>query len=101
MMNRIQRNATQWANLIEFQKQSDLNIKEYCQQNSLTTSNFYAWRKRLKTTKVEPTSLLKNEPEIKVDWVQLDLAPKPTIKKWDIELHLPNGVILKMSQQTC
>lgn len=100
-MNQIQRNATQWANLIKSQTQSDLNIKEYCQQHSLTTSNFYAWRKRLKTAKVELTSPLKNESEIKADWVRLDLDSKPTIKKWDIELHLPNGVILKMSQQTC
>lgn len=100
MMNRIQRNATQWANLIESQKQSDLNIKEYCQQNSLTTSNFYAWRKRLKVSN--------NTPQLNVatDWLPIDLnpaAPSPTsnANTWDIELHLPNGVILKMSQQTC
>ena len=98
MMNRIQRNASQWANLIEAQKQSDLNIKEYCQQNVLTTSNFYAWRKRLKTVKVEPISALNNELEIQADWLKLDLDAKPAIKKWDIELHLPNGCILKMNQ---
>lgn len=97
-MNRIQRNATQWANLIEAQKQSDLNIKEYCQQNTLTTSNFYAWRKRLKIVKVEPISALNNELEIQADWLKLDLDAKQAIKKWEIELHLPNGCILKMNQ---
>ncbi|MGB6139860.1 MAG: IS66 family insertion sequence element accessory protein TnpB [Pseudoalteromonas rhizosphaerae] len=101
MMNRIQRNAAQWANLIEAQKQSDLNIKEYCQQNALTTSNFYAWRKRLKTVKIEPTSPFNNEHQIQADWLKLDLDSKPAIKKWDIELHLPNGCVLKMNQALC
>ena len=98
MMTRIQRNASQWKKLIEDQKQSDLNIKEYCQQNTLTTSNFYGWRKRLKTFKAEPIHPLNNEQSIPTDWLKLDLDAKPAIKKWDIELHLPNGCILKMNQ---
>lgn len=98
MMTRIQRNASQWKKLIEDQKQSDLNIKEYCQQNTLTTSNFYGWRKRLKTVNVEPIHPLNNGQSISADWLKLDLDAKPTIKKWDIELHLPNGCILKMNQ---
>ena len=98
MMTRIQRNASQWKKLIEDQKQSDLNIKEYCQQNTLTTSNFYGWRKRLKTVKVEPIHPLNNGQSISTDWLKLDLDAKPEIKKWDIELHLPNGCILKMNQ---
>jgi hypothetical protein len=102
MMKRIQRNASQWEKLIEAQKQSGLNIKEYCQQNTLTTSNFYGWRKRLKTVKVTPTSPLNNEHKIQADWLKLDLEPKsPTIKTWDIELHLPNGIVLKMNQASC
>ena len=67
MMTRIQRNASQWKKLIEDQKQSDLNIKEYCQQNTLTTSNFYGWRKRLKTVNVEPIHPLNNGQSISAD----------------------------------
>ena len=101
-MIRIQRNASQWEQLIEAQKQSGLNIKEYCKKNTLTTSNFYSWRKRIETVNVVPIPPLSNEQKIQPDWLKIDLDPKPeTIETWDIELHLPNGIILKMNQALC
>ena len=100
MMARIQRSTSQWQELIEEQKQSSLNIKAFCQQHAVTTSAFYGWRKRLKA--------LNNGPQLNgaTDWLPVDLNPAvpsstSNANTWDIELHLPNGVILKMSQQTC
>ncbi|MCW8800283.1 MAG: hypothetical protein OQK71_05090 [Desulfobacter sp.] len=100
MMARIQRSTSQWQELIEAQKQSSLTIKEFCRQQGVTTSGFYGWRKRLKESN--------NGPQLNgsTDWLPIDLnsaVPSPTanVSSWDIELHLPNGVILKMSQQTC
>ncbi len=99
-MARTQRTTAQWQKFIEEQKQSGLNIKAFCQQHALPTSAFYGWRKRLKAAN--------NTPKLNVttDWVPVDLTPAaPTstsdANTWDIELHLPNGVILKMSQQAC
>lgn len=99
-MARIQRSTSQWQALIEKQKQSSLNIKEFCRQQDVTTSGFYGWRKRLKESN--------NDPQLNsaTDWLPIDLnsaVPSPTsnANTWDIELHLPNGVILKMSQQKC
>lgn len=100
MMARAQRSTAQWQKLIEEQKQSGLNIKAFCQQHALPTSAFYGWRKRLKVSN--------NTPKLNAatDWVAVNLNPpasSPTSDSspWNIELHLPNGVILKMSQQTC
>ena len=101
MMNRIQRSTTQWKQLIEAQKESGLNIKQYCQQNALSTSNFYGWRKRLNTVNKESISSLSNECQTQPDWLKLDLEPKLATKTWDIELHLPNGIVLKMNQTSC
>lgn len=100
-MARTQRNTSQWQALIEEQKQSSLTIKEFCRQQDVTTSGFYGWRKRLKESN--------NGPQLNgsTDWLPIDLnsaVPSPTASNantWDIELHLPNGAILKMSQQQC
>jgi hypothetical protein len=41
MMAQTQRSTAQWQKLIEEQKQSGLNIKEFCQQQASPTSAFY------------------------------------------------------------
>ena len=100
MMVRIQRSTSQWQALIEEQKQSSLTIKEFCRQQDITTSGFYGWRKRLKES--NNASQLNSS----TDWLPIDLnpaepSPASNANTWDIELHLPNGVVLKMSQQKC
>ena len=100
MMARIQRSTSQWQALIEEQKQSSLNIKEFCRQQEVTTSAFYGWRKRLK----ESNNRLQLNSS--TDWLPIDLnsaasTPRSSANTWDIELHLPNGVILRISQQKC
>lgn len=44
---RITRNQAQWQTIIEAQQTSGLTIIDFCQQQQLTTSSFYAVRKRL------------------------------------------------------
>ena len=43
---RIFRNQEQWLALIEEQKSSGLSILDYCHQNQLSTSSFYAARNK-------------------------------------------------------
>lgn len=44
---RITRSQEQWQTIIEDQQTSGLTIIDYCQQQQLSTSNFYAIRKKL------------------------------------------------------
>jgi transposase-like protein len=41
------RSLEQWRNIIEEQQSSDLTITEYCQQNALSKTTFYAARSKL------------------------------------------------------
>lgn len=43
---RITRSQEQWQTIIEDQQTSGLTIIDYCQQQQLTTSSFYAVRKK-------------------------------------------------------
>ncbi|AQP98325.1 hypothetical protein B0W48_16425 [Pseudoalteromonas aliena] len=42
------RSPEQWRNIIEEQQASDLTITEYCQQNALSKTTFYAAKNKLK-----------------------------------------------------
>lgn len=102
-MARTHRTPAQWQQLIEEQKHSGLNITQYCQQHSLTISGFYAWRKRLK---IANNTLATDE--VSNDWLKVEMPvaepvinSEPNSQTWDIELQLPNGVVLKMQQQSC
>lgn len=42
------RSLEQWRSIIEDQQSSDLTITEYCQQNALSKTTFYAAKNKLK-----------------------------------------------------
>ncbi len=44
---RISRSQEQWQSIIEDQQTSGLTILDYCQQQQLSTSSFYAFRKKI------------------------------------------------------
>jgi hypothetical protein len=44
---RITRSQAQWQTIIDDQQASDLTIVDYCQQQPLSTSNFYVIKKKL------------------------------------------------------
>ncbi|PKG37983.1 IS66 family insertion sequence element accessory protein TnpA [Psychromonas sp. Urea-02u-13] len=44
---RISRSQTQWQTIIKDHQSSGLTVIEYCQQLQLSTSNFYAIKKKL------------------------------------------------------
>lgn len=44
------RNKQQWQELVYARQQSDLNISAYCLKHKLSTSSFYAHKKRLTLT---------------------------------------------------
>jgi len=97
-MANIHRTPAQWQQIFEHQVASGLQIATFCKQHSITPSSFYAWRKRLANQSsglptTDKSPLIENAQD---DWVSIRPEPMATPSPWDIELALPNGVVLRM-----
>ncbi len=97
-MANIHRTPEQWQKIFKQHVSSGLQIAEFCKQQKITPSSFYAWRKRLEDTSLYPsiTQSRLDHDDSKTDWV--NIMPEQTVSSpnWDIELSLPNGVVLRM-----
>ncbi len=100
-MANTHRTPEQWQQIFKQHSSSGLQIAAFCNQQKLNTSSFYAWRKRLALTNNSLCSTLTDnnptqEENNQDDWV--NIVPEKTVASpsWDIELALPNGVVLRM-----
>jgi len=92
------RTPEQWQQIFNQHALSNLHIATFCKQQKINTSSFYAWRKRLAKNTVNSVIMKTSTPIEKTqdDWVNIvpdNVVPSPN---WDIELALPNGVVLRM-----
>ena len=97
-MANIQRTHEQWQQIFEQHAASGLQIATFCKQQKITPSSFYAWRKRLARHPLCPSvtdehASIANE---QADWLGMIPEQIVTPSSWDIELALPNGVVLRM-----
>ena len=97
-MANTHRTSEQWQQIFKQHAASGLQIALFCKQQKLNPSSFYAWRKRLANHSL--CTPVAKKPIIAIntqdDWVNIvpeKVAPSPN---WDIELALPNGVVLRM-----
>jgi len=89
-MTQQRRTPQEWHQIIEAQQVSNLSIADFCRQHTLNPSTFYLQRKKV-TELALPTSTS--------DWLPFDtqVQHEPMSRQWQIELKLPNGVVLNMS----
>jgi len=97
-MANTHRTPEQWQQIFEQYSTSGLQIAAFCKQQKLNTSSFYAWRKRLASqiscsTVTSPLSSTENNQD---DWVDIIPEKIASPSRWDIELALPNGIVLRM-----
>jgi len=99
-MANIHRTPEQWQQIFEQYSTSGLQIAAFCKQQKLNPSSFYAWRKRLALTNNSFCPTLTNKPipveEHQDDWVNVIPEQAMPPQNWDVELALPNGIILRM-----
>jgi len=100
-MANIHRTPEQWQQIFKQHASRGLHIADFCKQQKLNPSSFYTWRKRLALTNNSFCPTLTNKPipveEHQDDWVNNvpdKVAPSTC---WDMELSLPNGVVLRMN----
>ncbi|MCP4321722.1 MAG: IS66 family insertion sequence element accessory protein TnpB [Alteromonadales bacterium] len=97
-MANIHRTSEQWQQIFKQHASSGLQIAAFCKQQKLNTSSFYAWRKRLSSNTINAviTDDLPPVEKTQNDWVNVLPEQALPSQNWDIELALPNGVILRM-----
>jgi hypothetical protein len=97
-MAHIHRTPEQWLKIFKQHTASGMQIATFCKQQKLNTSSFYAWRKRLTYMSLFPetTKSPLAHDDNKADWVNMMPEHQASSQVWDIELALPNGVVLRM-----
>ncbi len=100
-MANIHRTSAQWQQIFKQYSASGLQVAAFCKQKKLNTSSFYAWRKRLanNTLCAAVTGSFPATENKQDDWVNMMPEQALLSQKWDIELALPNGVILRMNNR--
>ena len=98
-MANVQRTSKQWQEIIELHASSGLQVATFCKQQQITPSSFYAWRKRLANQPSLPSITSKpiTSKSVQDDWHSINPEPNVAASPWDIELSLPNGVVLRMN----
>lgn len=86
----IKRSPQEWQQLIDAQEASDMTIAQFCHTHKINQSTFYLQRK-----KCQDISLPQTSPQ----WIPIETSASspPDTRQWQIELRLPNGVVLNMS----
>ena len=96
-MAKLRRSPQQWHQLVEAQQSSGLSVAQFCTENKITLSNFYLQRKKYRSQSF-------SNIESAEDWLPLNdlLQVTQDERRWQIELKLPNGVVLNMrSDNAC
>jgi len=87
---RITRSQEQWQTIIEDQQTSGLTIIDYCQQQQLTTSSFYAVRKKLSLTS---GNFVRAKITQQVEYVEQKTAITVTVGKANVSLPASTSVV--------
>jgi transposase-like protein len=89
-MTNQRRTPQEWQQIIEAQRVSNLSIADFCRQHGLNLSTFYLQHKKATELALPPSTN---------DWMPFDtqVQHEPMSRQWQIELKLPNGVVLNMS----
>ena len=88
--------AAEWHNLIGQQQESGVSQKAFCELNDICLSTFSLWKRKLTQPDVTPPS---QQSVADPEWIELSAnldSVVPEQSKWDMELELPGGVILRM-----
>jgi hypothetical protein len=86
----IRRSPQEWQQLIDAQEASDMTIAQFCHAHNINQSTFYLQRKKRQDISLPQTS---------EQWLPIETmaSRQADTRQWQIELTLPNGVVLNMS----
>ena len=95
----ITRTQEQWLELFDEYERSSLTIQDFCLKNSLSASNFYAWKAKLRPGRLRgssrSTTLAETTPFIEIIQPTNNTA-ETSHRNWSVELELGNNMILRV-----
>ena len=87
--NRVNRSSARWQELFARYDASGLTVVEFCRRHELCVSSFYRWRQA--PSDALPVSTM-------MPFVELPPAASPITQRWQIELDLGDGVVLRLAR---
>ena len=95
----IKRTQEQWLALFDEYERSSLTIQDFCLKNSLSASNFYAWKAKLRPGRLRASSR-STTPAQTMPFIEIIQPTNNTAKtsqsNWTVELELGNNMILRV-----
>ena len=82
--------AAHWQSLIDRFNAGDLGVADFCRQHKVAQSSFVRWRSRLAKAVVPMISAPM--------FVELPRAPQASAPRWQIELDLGDGLVLRIAR---
>jgi putative transposase len=88
------RSSSEWQKIIDDQAESGLSAPQYCEQHQVSYASFSKWRQHFSGTK-KPSDSMHSD--------FIDLSQVPALSgsgsgRWNITLHLGDGVELRLSR---
>jgi hypothetical protein len=88
--SRTRRSDAQWLELLEQQRGSGLTQKAFCEHHGIVVGGFRSAMRRLAE---KPRSALTH---VESSFVEVGLADMPAPARWDVELCLGEGVVIRL-----
>ena len=90
---RVRRSEAEWRELFARYEQSDQTREQFCADQGVVLSSFTRWRQKLRQS-------VRSQPALAREAVFVELASAAE-SRWDVELQLGAGVVLRLRQPAC
>lgn len=100
--HRETRPVADWKSINHAYECSGQNQRDFCRTHRLAPSTFQKWRRHFKSCELSETGLLPAgfKPIVVVPPARESLAVSSKPACWDIELELPDGMVLRIRKGT-
>lgn len=80
-----------WRSRLQNQSESGLTIEQFCRQEGVSTSNFFAWKRRLASAQSQPIVVRPRIPAFVPVAIQSDVKPVHSPSNDHVVIHLAEG----------
>ena len=89
---RVRHSSAQWQGMFARFEAEGLSVVEFCRRNRVSPSSFHRWRQLL--SGAMPTVA----PAAVSSFLELPSVAAPVSERWQIELELGDGVVLRFAR---
>lgn len=90
----VRRSEHEWRELLARFEQSGQTQEQFCADQDLVLSSFTRWRQKLR-------SASQGQPTAAAEALFVELSSESAEQRWDVELELGAGVVLRLRRAPC